>query len=219
MNVTPTTSSTATATGSAAQSAPGAGSEYQTFLKMLTTQLKNQDPTDPADTKEFAVQLATFSSVEQQVKTNDLLKSLLSSLGQMGMADLAGWVGSEARVSGQGYYDGSAITLSAKPASGADLSVLVVRDAKGTVVAQETLKGGAQTFDWSGYDSAGNPLPAGIYGFKLESYAGDTLLSTDPVDAYSEIIEARSGDDGTRLVLRGDIEVTSDQVTALRRAP
>lgn len=47
-----------------------ASSDFETFLKMLTTQIKNQDPLNPMEGTEFAVQLATFSGVEQQVMTN-----------------------------------------------------------------------------------------------------------------------------------------------------
>ena len=64
-------------------------SDFETFLIMLTTQMKIQDPLNPIDSSDFAVQLATFSSVEQQVKTNDLLASLGQQLGFMGLSRLA----------------------------------------------------------------------------------------------------------------------------------
>ena len=51
-------------------------SDFETFLKMLTVQMQNQDPLNPVDSSDYAIQLATFSGVEQQVKTNDLLASL-----------------------------------------------------------------------------------------------------------------------------------------------
>lgn len=73
-------------------------SDFETFLIMLTTQMQNQDPLNPIDSSDFAVQLATFSSVEQQVKTNDLLTSLGQQFELMGLSQLAGWVGMEARV-------------------------------------------------------------------------------------------------------------------------
>lgn len=51
--------------------------QFEVFLKMLTTQIKNQDPLNPMENTEFAVQLATFTGVEQQVQTNLLLTQLL----------------------------------------------------------------------------------------------------------------------------------------------
>ena len=55
--------------------------DFETFVKMLTTQLKNQDPLDPMDSANFASQLAAFSSVEQQVLTNNHLETIQTHLG------------------------------------------------------------------------------------------------------------------------------------------
>jgi flagellar basal-body rod modification protein FlgD len=52
---------------------------YDNFLKLLMTQMKNQDPTDPMKSTEYMAQLATFSQVEQSVKSNEKLDALLSS--------------------------------------------------------------------------------------------------------------------------------------------
>ena len=51
---------------------------FQTFLTLLTTQLQNQNPLDPLDTNQFTQQLVEFASVEQQLKTNDSLSTLVS---------------------------------------------------------------------------------------------------------------------------------------------
>lgn len=76
MNV-PSVSSTG---GSAAtKAATKTGADYQSFLKLLVAQMKNQDPTDPADPTQFVAQLATFSQVEQSVQTNSKLDQLLQS--------------------------------------------------------------------------------------------------------------------------------------------
>src|SRR5213083_902330 len=53
-------------------------SNFSTFLTLLTTQLKNQNPLDPLDTNQFTQQLVQFAGVEQQLKTNDQLTSLVS---------------------------------------------------------------------------------------------------------------------------------------------
>ncbi len=90
------------------------------FLNMMTTQLKNQDPMSPMNSDQFAVELATFSGVEQQTKTNDLLTQLLSSADTQSMAQMAGWVGDEARVSAPVHFDGNPVTLSPSPSADAD---------------------------------------------------------------------------------------------------
>ena len=194
-------------------------SDFNTFLKMLTTQIKNQDPTNPMDSSDFAVQLATFSGVEQQVKTNDLLGSLGTQFGVMGMSQLGVWVGQEARASGPVWMEGQPVTITYDSAAGADRAVLAVRNEQGTVVGRENVTLGKGPYEWRGLDVAGQPLPKGKYSLTLESYRGDEKLG-DPteVQAYSKILEARSGATGTMLVLQGGIEVEATKVTALRMA-
>ena len=72
-------------------------SDFEMFLQMLTAQMKYQDPLNPVDSTDYATQLATFSGVEQAVLTNDLLKSLSSEMNAGGLADMAAWVGKDAR--------------------------------------------------------------------------------------------------------------------------
>jgi flagellar basal-body rod modification protein FlgD len=214
-----TTSSTAATTTATAQKKPVISSDFDTFLKMLTTQIKNQDPTNPMDSSDFAVQLATFSGVEQQVRTNDLLGNLGTQFGVMGMSQLGVWVGQEARASGPVWLGSKPVTVTYESAAGADRAVLAVRDDKGTLVGREDVGLGKGPYDWQGMDLQGNPLPNGKYTLTLESYSGDKKLG-DPsaVQAYSKILEARSGASGTMLVLEGGIEVDATKVTALRMA-
>ena len=73
-------------------------SDFDTFLKMLTAQMQNQDPLNPMDSTDYATQLATFSGVEQQARTNELLTNLGSQMAVLGMSQLAGWVGQENQV-------------------------------------------------------------------------------------------------------------------------
>jgi flagellar basal-body rod modification protein FlgD len=63
---------------------------FDSFLGLLTTQLKNQSPLDPLDSNQFTQQLVQFSSVEQQLKTNDLLAAMSKALGGSGTTGAAG---------------------------------------------------------------------------------------------------------------------------------
>ncbi len=191
--------------------------DYTTFLKMLTTQLQNQDPLDPMDTAETSSQLAAFSSVEQQARTNDLLGDLGAQFSLFGMSQLAIWVGQEARADAPVWYSGAAVTLSPNPAERADRVVLVVRDATGGVVAREDMPLGNATYEWLGADATGNPLPDGSYSLTLENYSGDQLLGESAVESYQRILEARNGPSGTTLVLEGGVEILATQITALRQ--
>lgn len=191
--------------------------DFDTFLKMMTTQMKNQDPTKPIDLADYAVQLATFSGVEQQTKTNQLLEGLTSQFGVLGMAQLAAWVGQEARSAAPVYLGDDPVTISYQPKTHADRAVLVVKNAQDQVVSREdvSLEGG--TYQWLGADAAGNPLPNGIYALSLESYSGDQQLGdAAAVKSYAKILEARGGAYGPTLVLAGGVEVNATEITALR---
>ncbi|NPD17519.1 flagellar hook assembly protein FlgD [Xinfangfangia sp. D13-10-4-6] len=194
-------------------------SDFTTFLKMLTVQMQNQDPLNPVEATDFAVQLATFSGVEQQVQTNQLLGAMGQQFALMGMSQLAGWVGQEARAPADVvWFGGDPITLSPNPAATADQVVLVVHDARGNLVSREDLPVGAAPYQWLGGDATGTPLADGRYILTLESWQGGELLGESPVEYYAKITEARGGANGTTLVLEGGIEVPATSVTALRHA-
>ena len=105
----------ATTTGSATSGSAFASSDFETFLKMLTTQIKNQDPLNPMEGTEFAVQLATFSGVEQQVQTNTLLQQMLSN-GTNGLGELSGWIGRDVRTTAPVWFDTELVSINAMPA-------------------------------------------------------------------------------------------------------
>ena len=219
MDILSTTTNTAARSSATTQTAAPAnrmGADFETFLKMLTTQMQNQDPLNPMESSDFAVQLATFSGVEQQMQTNALLEGLASQMGLGGMAQLAGLVGMEARAAVPAWFDGSPVTLSPNPDALADSAVLVTRNADGDVVSRESVPVSAEPIEWAGTDSSGSPLPGGLYSFELESYAGERLLGTGAVEIYSTVVEARGGSSGTQILLRGGVLVDVADVTALR---
>lgn len=191
-------------------------SDFDTFLKMLTAQVTNQDPLNPTDSTDFASQLATFSNVEQAVKTNELLESLVAQFGSSGMTEMASWVGMEARVSAPGNFDGSPITVSPNPLYDADTNFLVVRDSEGSVVQKTEIATTAEAMEWAGVDDDGQPFENGLYTFSLDSYKNGEQLPETPVEIYSRITEARGEGGVTILVLEGGAMVDSSAVTGLR---
>jgi len=204
---------------------PGTGqatkisTDYNTFLRMLTVQMQNQDPLNPIESSDYAVQLATFSGVEQAVRTNELLTEMTSRFQQLGMAEMAGWIGKEARSNAPVYYDGSPVTLSPNPAQGATRVVLAIKDAQGNLVAREEIPVSAAPYRWLGAGADGMPLPPGTYTISQESMLGVNVVDSRPIEYYALVNEARGGADGTKLVLKGGIEVLATQVTALRSPP
>ncbi len=194
-------------------------SDFETFLKMLTTQLQNQDPLKPIESADYAVQLATFSGVEQQVKTNDLLKSLVSQLGGSGLDRMAGWVGKEARIAAPRQFDGTPITLFPTFDPDATSARLVVKDGAGKIVSRQDIAQLSGQIQWAGADASGQPLPPGAYSFEIESYANGKLLSSAPAESYAPITEVRMENGEAMVVLAGGISRPASAVSALRLPP
>jgi len=220
MNVSAVTASSNAATGGLATGqATKITSDFNTFLRMLTVQMQNQDPMNPIDSSDYAVQLATFSGVEQQVRTNQLLAEMTSRFQQIGMAEMASWIGKEARSDAPVRFDGSPVALSPNPAQGATSAVLVVKDAQGRLVSREELPVSAEPYLWLGADASGGPLPPGTYTLSLESLRGEEVMHTGKMEYYARVIEARGTPGGTNLILEGGVEVAASRVTALREPP
>ncbi|MCA2011968.1 flagellar hook capping FlgD N-terminal domain-containing protein [Pararhodobacter sp. CCB-MM2] len=214
MEVTSSAYGTYSSSSSASTPTASEQTDYITFLQMLTTQMQNQDPLNPMEASDFAVQLATFAGVEQATYTNQLLGAMMS---QTGLSDLGNWVGMEARIYGGAYFDGSPVELTPDPALGADEVTLIVRDSNGVIVDNRSIDPEGLSYSWDGTDSSGNPLPDGSYTFEIESKLNGETLDTSPVAAYVEIMEARYEGGATMLVLPGGFYVDSSSVTGLRR--
>lgn len=218
MDITATTSTATPAARATAETAAGTriNADFDMFLKMLTAQMRYQDPLNPIDSSDYAVQLATFSGVEQQTKANQTLEALLDRFNLQGLAQFAGWVGKEARSSASVAFSGTPVTLNAPAAPAADRSVLVVQDARGTLIARDEIAARATTHVWHGTDAAGQPLASGLYTLRIERFVGGQLLSSDAVETYARIQEVRTSPEGTLLVLEGGAEVLAGHVSALR---
>ena len=197
---------------------PKAG-DYETFLRMMTLQIKNQDPLSPMSSDDFAAQLATFSAVEQQTKTNVLLEQQLAQNTQNSMVQMAGWVGKEARIAAPIHFDGiTPVMLSPNPALNADRVVLVVKDIAGQEVARTEIPATSKDYEWLGLDEGGEALREGIYDLSLESYQGEDLLGSTSMEYYGLIQEIRSSPSGVTALFPGGVEVSTALVTALRAA-
>ena len=215
VNAVSTATPPVTGPAAGAPAASFSGGDFQTFLKMLTTQIKNQDPLNPMEGSDFAVQLATFSGVEQQVRTNDLLAQIAAQSGGS-LSAVSQWIGKEVRTTAPVSFDGSPLTLTIDHAPDADQVVLVTLDARGAVVSREDVGLGEGEVDWVGRHASGAVLPDGLYSFRLESLKAGTVIDRANVGAYSRVIGAEITADGVRLSLEGGASTMEDDVTALR---
>ena len=216
MDAVTSASATTQSTTSSSSSGSTVNSDYETFLLMLTTQLQNQDPLDPMDNSEYAEQLATFSGVEQQVKTNDLLTELGALFGTMSFGQLASWVGMEVRSTGPVQFEGSPLELYPTVPAAADYAELVVSDSRGTIVQRQTFDPKAETIIWAGVDAIGQALGTGTFSFAVQPSANGSLLDMQVVESFSRVTEVQSKSGSTMLVLSGGIEQPADSISALR---
>lgn len=219
MDVTSTNGATSAATAKTATTSEGSktaiNADFDTFLKLLTTQMQNQDPLQPMDSTEFVAQLASFSAVEQQIRTNDQLESILGAVST-GNATLAQWIGHEVQAPVSASFDGSPVEVGVTAAEGADKTVLVVKNDFGTEVARKEVDAKSGTVTWDGTTTAGTTAADGQYSFSLASYEGDTLLGTEAGKVFAKVQEVRIVDGAPMLVLAGGSQVAVDDVSAVK---
>jgi flagellar basal-body rod modification protein FlgD len=221
MTTTPATAGRTAAASAGAAAAeepdrPTAEADFETFLALLTTQMRNQDPLKPMESTEFVAQLASFSSVEQQIRSNERLESILGALSDGPGAGLAEWIGLDAETTATVRYDGGALELKASPPTGADRAVLQILDAEGRSVGSAPIDPKAESVAWDG-EAAGRDVPPGSYRFEAAYFAGESALGSEPLRRELRISDLRFADDGPRLGLAGGGEIAPDQVLALRK--
>lgn len=226
MNVSPVTAQAqaqqVSGTSVSDKAATLVSSDFETFLKMMTTQARYQDPLEPMDSSDYAAQLAQFSMVEQQVQTNDLLRMLSAALQtgtptQASMASLSGWIGMEALSYAPAHFDGTPISVAPKPLTSADTAYLVVYDNQGNEVQRQGIPVSPDPVEWQGVAGLnGSTFPTGTYTFEIESFKGDEFLLSERAQSYGRVTEARIEEGQTILILRGGLAVLADDVIGLR---
>ncbi|SRR5579862_126571 len=170
---------------------PDFTSNFDTFLTMLTTQLKNQDPLSPVDTSQFTQQLVSFSEVEQQINTNKNLQQLLNLQTTDQAIAAAPLVGDTIKFNsptttlagGKAYFNYSLPSNSAS-------TTIQVADASGNVVYAATgnTAAGAHDFAWNGQTSGGVQLPdGGQYTLSVVAKDANNNPITATVTAYGAV--------------------------------
>ncbi len=175
--------STSTNTSTSASSTTGLADNFQTFLTLLTTQLQNQNPLDPLDTNQFTQQLVQFAQVEQQLKSNDYMKSLVEMEKATQATQALVYVGNNVAVDGSTAQFKTSATwnLLADKESTADISIT---NAAGNVVysGKYSLQSGQGTFVWDGKGNDGVQYPEGSYTLTAtakDNNGRDVAISTE----------------------------------------
>jgi flagellar basal-body rod modification protein FlgD len=215
--VTTPAGATPAATSARSSAGPRLSADLGTFLTLLTTQLRNQDPTKPMDTETLTQQLVQFATVEQQLQGNQTLEKLLE-LQQAGqLAGSANLVGRRVTLETDRLplQDGRAEV--ALPAAGrARQAVVQVRDAAGIVIRSETVELGAAPtrWQWDGRDTRGVTRPDGAYGVTVTGRAADG--ATVPVGfGVSGIVTGAARVAGELVLRLGDATIGYDRLREL----
>jgi flagellar basal-body rod modification protein FlgD len=208
----PTSSGALQSAGSSLSQASSQQVGKDGFLKMLVTQLKNQNPTDPMKGRDFASQLAQFSSVEQLTSISDQLKSqkganqaLTESVNSGVATDLIGRT-VEAKGNQFTQSGGQEKTLGMTLSGPASKVTVTIRDAGGNAVRTRTLENvdaGPNEITWDGTTDAGAQAPDGNYSFNIEA-TGPQGSSVDGTPYMKGTVDRISfGKKGPRLIVDG----------------
>lgn len=181
MTITTTTPATTPASSATSDVAgKSLAGNFNDFLKLLMTQLQNQDPTSPMDTNAFTSQLVQYASVEQQINANSNLTKLIQATQSNTLLQSSSLVGKQVDVSSDhlALQSGSAALHfdTAKPET---VNIGVYSDS-GTKLLQTTVRtqAGANDWTWDGRDSEGNQLPDGSYKVAVVDPAGAAISTT-----------------------------------------
>ena len=150
-------------------------SNFQDFLSLLTTQLKNQDPLSPMDSTQFTSQLVQFTGVEQGILQNENLKQLISLQSGTQMSNAVMYLGQKINDAGnQVQLSGSTGTINYNVTDPSTAKVTItITDSTGTVIRTanvDTPTVGADTFQWDGRNNTGSIVTDGTYNVKVQGF-------------------------------------------------
>jgi flagellar basal-body rod modification protein FlgD len=193
------------------------GGDLNTFLKLLTTQLQNQDPTSPLDTNQFTQQLVSFSQVEQAINTNDKLTNLLALQSADQLVTALPLVGHTVQFAdNQTTLANSKAEFTYNLPTQAATGTLTITDASGNIVLQApaATDAGDHTFNWDGKGSDGSQLPDGAYTFNVSATGADKSPITAAITSFGKVDSIQTKNGATMFQV-GPINETLDKVVAI----
>ncbi len=206
--MTTVANTTNTGAAGALTSAAGGGLntvDFNTFLKLLVAQLKNQDPLNPLEGTEFTGQIAQFSALEQQINSNNYLSQLLEQrdYGQTSLA--VSYIGKVALAPGStmavGESGGSEFAYKLdKTASSVEITI---RDKDGKIVKTQTGDGttGNHIVSWDGKDDAGDQVAEGNYTVSVRAVDSKGAVVPNTVLTYGVVSSVITEDGNASLVM------------------
>ena len=195
--------------------------DLNSFLTLLTSQLKNQDPLSPMDSSEFTNQLVEFAQVEQQIGMNDNLTSLIGLVNQSIVSSAVNYIG--ATIEGESnqvpLQDGKLKAAYGLKAEAKQVTI-VVRNEDGDIIYSRPIDQaagktqGVHAFEWNGKDSNGNQLPDGAYTLSVTAVGADEKPVENYVTAFGRVTGVTSIN-GATVLLIGKVGIPVNSVLSV----
>lgn len=206
------------ATSKSAISGTKLAENFDTFLTMLTVQLKNQDPLSPMDSTEFTNQLVQFSAVEQQIASNKNLENLIAVTQTNTKAQAIAYIGHTIEVAGTmvPVQDGKASFSYTLPEEARSIAV-VLKDTTGKVVANlnGNTTAGRHEVEWDGRDTNGNVVEDGPYVLSVVATKGDGSSMNVGSTVYGRVTDV-AADATETLIAMGKVVAKVEDVLTVR---
>ncbi|GGB75852.1 flagellar hook assembly protein FlgD [Henriciella pelagia] len=217
------TSATNTQTNTTAQqqtaqlSQPQMGEEFDNFLKLLTAQLRNQDPLSPLDSTQFVEQLATFSSLEQQVRGNASLESMASMIGDIHAMFASEWIGKSVTVESSWVpYSGQSVDFMVNAPDAADKAILNIKDSAGETIWTKALDLSDETHSWNGQTLSGVEAQTDqIFEFGIDLYSGTNFLGTAAPQVKTTVTNVANENGTMRVGTSSNLSASVDKVSKI----
>jgi flagellar basal-body rod modification protein FlgD len=223
-NTTPST-----ATSGTAKDKTTFGNNFDQFLKLLVTQMKNQDPMEPMDASEFTNQLVQFAGIEQNIKSNTLLEKISGNQTSGLLRESASYIGQTVSIKSDKLVRGDDTTPSTftytndKKYTNAKITIL---DNKGKVVRTlDALSGeaGLKTVTWDGKNTQGLPVPAGQYTLRAVGVTktGNGLndQTTTNLETTTTGMVNSAGVEGGKIMLNvNGVPIAEDKVISISKS-
>ena len=206
MAVSATTSSDSTsALGALTSKTASSADTEQRFLKLLVTQLNNQDPLNPLDNAQLTSQLAQMSTVSGIEKLNSAFQSMLAQSGSSQVLQSASMIGRTVLVPGSelALKKGTDVPFAIEMPQSADSVKVTVTNAAGNTVRSfdlGSLPQGVKTLSWDGLNNTGVSVADGSYTVNVVATSGDAKVAANAL-TYSNVTSVSQGASGVALDL------------------
>lgn len=224
MTTVPDSASTTNNSGAAQTPTNSFSPDLNLFLKLLTTQLQNQDPLNPMDTSEYTQQLVQYSQVEQEMQQTGTLNNILANLTSQGVSQASSFIGREVRFDSDmaGLKGTTPATWSYATTGKPTTLTATIKNSDGKVVKEVKLDPASEgRFSWDGKLDDGSTAPDGAYTLSLaakDTNGADLTMTINAVGIVKDVVtdgqNVLLGVNGLRYSMQGLVAVSQASATA-----